>query len=84
MRLVETGRDWLTLVSTVFDGFRPVITGFLLAFYWFRLVSTARDWSRLVVSGRGWFRLVSTGLDRFRMVFTGLDWFRLVETGRDW
>ncbi len=37
--MVETVRDWLTLVSTGFDGFRPVFTGF----YWFRLVSTGRD-----------------------------------------
>ncbi len=35
--MVETGRDWLTLVSTGFDGFRPVFTGFLL-------VSTRFDW----------------------------------------
>ncbi len=64
----------MTLVSTGFNG----LDRFLLAFYWFRLVSTGRDWSRLVVSGRDWFRLVSTGFDRFRQVSTGFYWFLLV------
>ena len=40
-----TGRDWFRL-STGFDEFRPVFTGFLLVstrFDWFRLVGTVES-----------------------------------------